>query len=253
MTPKRVEVCKMIEWDTAFFGFRIARVSGDLLSHEQARRIDAWCHQNRVRCLYFLARADDANTTRLAEKSGFQLVDIRMTLEYRDWDAMRSNRVQQNSAAVKRFSVPKDVPSLQSIARESYYDTRFYFDTNFPRHLCDSLYETWIKKSCEGYADTVLVAELAGTPVGYISCHLEAPHTGRIGLVGVSSQARGQGIGQALIFSALEWFIAQEIQEVLVVTQGRNLVAQRLYQRCGFLTHAVQLWYHKWYASLGED
>ena len=31
-----------------------------------------------------------------------------------------------------------------------------------------------------------------------------------------------------------------------VVTQGRNYSAQRLYQRCGFITQSTELWYHKW-------
>jgi hypothetical protein len=37
---------------------------------------------------------------------------------------------------------------------------------------------------------------------------------------------------------------------VLVVTQGRNYAAQRLYQRNQFRTCEVQLWYHKWYSPL---
>ena len=28
---------------------------------------------------------------------------------------------------------------------------------------------------------------------------------------------------------------------------GRNLAAQRLYQRSGFVTASLQLWYHRWF------
>ena len=248
MATTNLDPCEILEWDTAFFGFRVARVRGDVLTQERVRQIDAWCRQARVRCLYFLSRADDANTTRLAEDSDFRLVDVRVTFGYRAPGAMQGAKSQANGAAVVRHARPEDIYPLKSIAKESYYDTRFYFDTNFPRHLCELLYETWIKRSCEGYADAVLVAELEGAPIGYISCHLDkGPCVDRIGLVGVSSQVRNQGIGQMLILSALEWFLTQGAREVLVVTQGRNCAAQRLYQRCGFLTQTLQLWYHKWY------
>jgi dTDP-4-amino-4,6-dideoxy-D-galactose acyltransferase len=255
MATTNLDPCEILEWDTAFFGFRVARVRGDVLTQERVRQIDAWCQQTGVCCLYFLSRADDINTTRLAEDNGFRFVDIRMTLGYGISDAIRGVKSQTAScAAAVRHARPEDICSLQSIARESYHDTRFYFDANFAKHLCESLYETWIKLSCEGYADEVLVAELDGVPIGYISCHLdEESRTGRIGLVGVSGQARGRGVGQMLVFSASEWFSAQGAQEVLVVTQGRNCAAQRLYQRCNFLIQTVQLWYHKWFTLFCEN
>jgi ribosomal protein S18 acetylase RimI-like enzyme len=31
-----------------------------------------------------------------------------------------------------------------------------------------------------------------------------------------------------------------------VVTQGRNIASQRLYQKHGFVTQSIQLWYHRW-------
>lgn len=249
-----LDPCELLEWDTAFWGFQVARVLGDSLTGEQLMRIDAWCGQNGIRCLYFLSRLDDPATTQLAEDNGFRLVDIRVTFACEPLGSITAAGSLAPSSALLRESKPEDLPSLQRIARRLYHDTRFYHDANFPRHMCDLFYETWIKRSCEGWADVVLVAEVDGEAIGYTSCHLgDRPGTGRIGLVGVGDRTQGRRVGQALIVRALEWFSAQGAQEVTVVTQGRNCSAQRLYQRCGFLTREMQAWYHKWYSPQGSD
>ncbi len=251
MVDEHLEPCEILDWDTNFFGFRIARVRGDVLTLERVRQIDAWCRDAGVHCLYFLSRADEANTTRLAEDNGFRLVDVRMTFGYKVNGEVKG---QAAEAVLVRQARLDDRPLLREIAQASYHDTRYYFDAGFPQHLSDMLYGTWLERSCEGYAQAVLVADLDSAPVGYVSCHLDQePYMGRIGLVGVSRRAQGQGIGQTLVFSALKWFSTQKVPEVRVVTQGRNCAAQRLYQRCGFLTHSVQLWYHKWYPLAETD
>jgi len=244
--PESSAPCELLEWDTEFFGFRIARVAGDSLTAERVAAIDAWCRQQRVDCLYFLSRSNDPGTTRLAEENRFRLVDIRITLRH------LGEHHGSVAAESVRAASPKDVPILQAIAGDSYQDSRFYFDSSFPKHLSKALYETWIQRSCEGYADAVLVAEAGGDLTGYVTCHVDhISGQGKIGLLGVSSRARGQGVGLTLVSAALDWFRSRRIAPVSVVTQGRNHDAQRLYQRCGFLTHSVELWYHKWYRTPG--
>jgi RimJ/RimL family protein N-acetyltransferase len=34
---------------------------------------------------------------------------------------------------------------------------------------------------------------------------------------------------------------------ITVVTQGRNVAALRLFERCGFLVESSEVWLHKWY------
>jgi dTDP-4-amino-4,6-dideoxy-D-galactose acyltransferase len=223
---------EILEWDTAFFGFRIARVTP-----ESAGEIDAWCASEGVRCLYLLCRVEDAETIRTAEDHGYRLVDVRMTLR-------QQPGVKVDAAGPARPARSEDLLALQAISRECYHDTRFYNDPGFPRPLVTSLYETWIRRSVEGWADAVLVTEDHAGPTGYITCHQQG---WRIGLVGVASRARGEGVGRTLVTRALEWFRAEGAPEVAVSTQGRNTAALRLYQRCGFLLEAVELWYHKWY------
>lgn len=247
MPASSMQPCELLEWDSSFFGFRIGRVIGNSLTREHIEQIDTWCQENSISCLYFLACADEPVTTRLAEVHGFRLVDIRTTLSLR---AGQTPPRRPNHGFVIRSACCEDVPVLEGLARESHHDTRFFYDGNFPSRLCEALYAKWIARSCEGYADTVLVAEAASVPVGYVACHLDDEHrTGRIGLLGVDSRLQCKGIGELLVLSALEWFLARGVQEVRVVTQGRNCAAQRLYQRCGFSTQAVELWYHKWYKS----
>jgi ribosomal protein S18 acetylase RimI-like enzyme len=112
------------------------------------------------------------------------------------------------------------------------------------------LYEIWIEKSLSGFAQAVLVKGAPGHPEGFITCDIELTEAkGKIGLVGVSRSARGRGAGQALVQASLHWFARQEMNSVQVVTQGRNIPAQRLYQKCGFLIKEVRFWYHCWFGE----
>ena len=172
MKPDCTENCVVLDWDTAFFGFRVGRVQRDTLTQEKLDEIDEWCRYNDVKLLYFLARSDDAVTTKVSGDNGFRLVDVRMTFGIKISSPIFTGNTSPDCLVVVRQALAEDAKILGNIARESHRDSRFFFDENIPLHLSKSLYETWIKKSCEGYADAVLVAELSNKPVGYISCHL---------------------------------------------------------------------------------
>jgi dTDP-4-amino-4,6-dideoxy-D-galactose acyltransferase len=244
--------CELLPWDTEFFGFRIARVCGDTLRQEQAEQIDGWCRSNRIRALYFLSRADDPATIQTAEQHGCGLVDIRVTFEYLPMNLHDPVRPGLPDGIRIRVVQPDDLPGLQAMARTGHTDTRFFSDFHFARQRAEELYSTWVTLESQGRAQRVLVASSAANqPLGYVSCHLNpVRREGQIGLVGVSPEVRGRGIGKNLILAAMDWFKTQGAQEVTVVTQGRNQAAQRLYESCGFRNRNLQLWYHKWYPTV---
>jgi dTDP-4-amino-4,6-dideoxy-D-galactose acyltransferase len=236
-------LCDYLDWDSEFFGQRIARVAPTRLNAEMMRDVLRWCEENSIDCLYFLADAADKQSAVLAADNGFHFMDVRVTYER----PLVGEKGWREKAAEVRLSVPEDVPILSSIARIGHRDSRFYFDPGFSESACDALYGTWIEKSCRGYADAVLVAEFEGRPAGYISLHLKDGNKGQIGLVGVSADARGHGLGKKLINESLRWFVERGVANVTVVTQGRNLAAQRIYQKSGFLLTSVEVWYHRWF------
>lgn len=237
------DLCKYLDWDSQFFGLNVARCLPTTLNPEQMPLILDWCSENQIDCLYFLSESDAPQTVQLVETHGFHLVDIRLTLE-KTFSAPPPDPQDMDI----HTSQTADIPLLRKIASHSFTESRFYYDGHFPTERCDELYATWIEKSCSGYADSVWVIEVQGQPAGFISCHCY-PDDGRgqIGLFGIDTAARGQGLGRRLIQHALHWFHQQGLHHVEVVTQGRSIAAQRAYQQAGFRTSAVQLWYHRWF------
>lgn len=244
-------ICEHLEWDSQFFGIPLARLNTNRLTDEVVERARSWCRERAIAGLYFLADSSDATTIRLAESNGYELTDIRVTLET---SVHTPPETAPPAGVCIRLCRDDDIQALREIARVSHRDSRFYFDSHFPKNACDNLYQTWIEKSCRGYADAVWVAELESRVAGYLSCHLSEPPPGRIGLFAVHADYRGRRIGQHMIWKSLEWFHQKGVRHVSVVTQGRNTAAQRQYQRCGFLTRSLQLWYHLWlsHVPLGE-
>jgi dTDP-4-amino-4,6-dideoxy-D-galactose acyltransferase len=248
MNENREDPCELLTWDSEFWGFPIARVRGCTLTPERLLSIDRWCASRSIACLYFLATFDDPTTVRCAEDGGFRLVDCRVTAAIAAARLTPSDRAEDPLGVVIRPAISADVEVLRAIASDDYRTTRFYFDPHFPRAKCGLLYEHWIAASCNGFADHVLVAVINETPVGYITCHLPAgEEAARMGLINVASQARRRGIGQALIRHALDWFAQRQVEQMVGVTQARNVAIQAFNDRCGFVTRSFELWYHKWY------
>lgn len=233
--------CKMLNWDSEFFGVRIAQVEGDRLTSAIIDQVLQWSRDQQIACLYFLCASDDDESVRVAEWNQFHLIDIRVELSW------RVRKVENNPVGNTRSFQRSDLLKLQEIASSSYELSRFYFDHRFDLAQSSALYREWITKSCEGHADAVFVASHRGSTGGFITCHLDSTGRGRIGLVGVSEDTRGAGVGRALIETAQRYFFDKGVSEVFVVTQGRNIAAQRLYQGTGFRTYSMRLWYHRWF------
>ena len=249
LETRTADPCDFLTWDSEFWGFPVAQLRSNTLVFPDLADIDRWCQEQSIVCLYFLATFDDPKTVGVAEAGGFQLTDARVTLGRKAEPLLSLAQPVNLPGFSIRPITNSDIASLQRIAAVSHRDSRFFFDLHFPRAKCEMLYARWIAESCSGYADRVLVGDVAGEPVGYITCH--APESrdqaGRIGLVGVAPEFHGHGIGRELVQRALEWFAGEQVGMVTVATQGRNIAAQALYQRCGFVTRSQELWYHKWF------
>ncbi len=239
-------LCELLEWDSAFFGMRIGRVKQNRLTPSEMSQVMDWCRDNQVRCLYFLCAPDHDESVGLAESYHFHLIDIRVELVWRV-ESLNELDDHGDGSITVRLCRDSDVATLSKIAESVYDGTRFHYDNHWSRVQVQALYREWIVKSCRGFANAVWVALQGEKVSGYISCHLESPSVGRIGLTGVANDMQSEGIGQKLVKAALTYFAEQGVERVYVVTQGRNLSAQRLYQKCGFRSHALALWYHRWF------
>lgn len=239
--------CEYLDWDSDFFGLRIGRVNKKRLSDHLVQGIFTWSELHSIDCLYFLADCDHYETHKIASECGFNLVDIRveLTQSIGTFPLKESNKTRPQI----RLSQKEDLAILRDIARMNFRQSRFYTDPRFPDRLCDTLYETWIENESNGLANAVFVIKEKDDVVGFISCRiLNELKEGQISLVAVSQSAQGQGYGKDLVDHAVDWFTSQDISTVRVITQGRNNKALRLYERCGFTTYNINLWYHKWFS-----
>jgi ribosomal protein S18 acetylase RimI-like enzyme len=81
----------------------------------------------------------------------------------------------------------------------------------------------------------ILVARLAGDPVGYAALMLDlAPATAWMTDLVVKRRLRRQGIGSALVLAAQEWGLHQTCRNLILEMQPKNYPAIHLAQKLGF-------------------
>lgn len=250
-TKPYARICDILEWDSAFFGRRIARFRPKRCRRDEVGAIVTECADDGIDCVYILVDASDTESIVALQEKRVHLADIRITFgtdvgvpgsEFRVQGAGADDGIRVRSAA------DSDIPALKRIAAISHRDTRFYADGHFAPEQCNRLYELWIEKSCQGYADAVLVMEDdPGQPLGYVTCHQPSgAKAGHIGLFAVKEDAQGRGVGRELLGAALKWFSAKNVPSMTVATQLRNVRALRFYSRAGLFISAAECWFHFW-------
>jgi len=230
---------RLLDWDSEFWGYRIALV--EQFSESTLPVLDAWAFNHAIDCMYLRLDSGDFPTMHLAEVVGFRLMDIRMEF------ARALSEVSETQEGAIRHARLEDIPELILIARDAHTDSRFFADPRFPDSKCREFYATWITNSVSGFADAVLVATVNQTIAGYVTGHFEG-EAGRIGLIAVGDQFQNRRVGSSLTSSILSIFAGAGLSTGHVATQGSNRKAQRLYQRSGFSIDDVQLTFHRWFS-----
>jgi dTDP-4-amino-4,6-dideoxy-D-galactose acyltransferase len=227
---------ELLDWDSGHFGCRIARLRepGD---PERIRAAIDHADRSGIRCLTALIDAGRTEAVSSAEDAGFHCYDVRVELE-------REVESAEEGSAGLRHASAADLRHLEPLARVSFSDSRFYADPNFPDDLVDELYVAWLRR---GFEDDDRVLLTTADLAGFIVCHLDRQESlGAIELIAVAGESAGLGHGGRLVRAAEASFAGVGLARARVVTQGRNVPAQRLYQRHGYRSDAVGFWMHRW-------
>ncbi len=240
------QVCRKLEWDSEFFGANIAFLSCLRLTENIEKYVKNFVREEKIDLVKYLCNCHDLKSVITSEQNGYSFVDIRLTFEkYLHKETIVQER---DGYRIDKGSLC-DAEKLKEIATDIYKHSRYYFDLNFDRGKVTEFYQNWIEKAITGqFDDFAYVLYHKDIAVGFCSIAKVQESGARIGLIGVSDGYGGSGLGMYLLDSVLQKLRSEEsINYVEVVTQGRNYAAQRLYQRCGFITKSTALWYHKWF------
>ena len=166
-----------LPWDTAFFGYDVARLNGvfplngyraDADYTPALRALTEVARSRGVRYLFAVVDARDLPTFRALTALGFSLLETRL-YKYR---SLRSWRYERRSRC--RLATAADIPGLVEMSNtiENPYD-RFNSDPFIGRREAHRLIAEWIRASIAGgFADGAMIpdAPSPGTVVTF-NCH----------------------------------------------------------------------------------
>ncbi|MEW6268675.1 MAG: GNAT family N-acetyltransferase [Thermodesulfobacteriota bacterium] len=239
------DLVERLAWDSEFFGRPIGRARIGRLDATSAARLVDEARAAGLECIYFVSAADDLGTLLAVETRGFHLVDVRLVFERPA--AAPLPAFEDGERFLLESSRSDELPRLEELAVQVSRQSRYAFDPRFPIGDTERLYRVWIGNALRGFADAVLVAREGpnAEALGFVCCKMHGALCD-LQLAGVDERHRQRKVGRALFAEGVLWALARGATRVQIVTQARNVPAQRLFQQLGFLTSEVRLCYHLW-------
>lgn len=122
---------------------------------------------------------------------------------------------------------------------------RYAKDELIPPEIPILVYSEWIYNSIHNaFADEVVILLSENTVAGMITLKLISGN-GSIDLIIVDPLFQGKGIGNILLLEAHKYFLASEVNQILVETEAENIISNIFYQRNRFVLHDFKLVFHK--------
>ncbi|NVN92174.1 MAG: GNAT family N-acetyltransferase [Desulfuromonadales bacterium] len=237
---------QLLDWDSGFFGFAVARIIPDKLSFDGLEETLNHMQQVNISLAYWASSPDDAESQEAASSCGGVLVDRKVTYVI-DEEGMRTGTLSsESSAVVEEYSELQPNTELVNLAIQAGIYSRFKTDPRIPAERFFELYTLWIQNSVTmKIADAVLVARNEGKVVGMVTVGRKGERAD-IGLIAVDGAMRGRNLGYSLVRAAQKWALWKGFTAAQVVTQEENVSACRLYEKCGYRNDKIENIYHFW-------
>jgi len=233
---------RLLEWDTRFFGYKIALLEPYDLSLDKLKEIISELKNDAIKLAYCFAGQEDMASNYSLNQLPALLVDEKITYS-KTVDAHNLNSVATN---VKPYRLSFATDKLKSLTLQSGGFSRFNIDPNFRDNEFEKLYIEWIDRSVSReLADEIFVYDEGQEIQGFITLKIKQ-NGGSIGLIAVDERQRGKKIGKKLINAALMYFTEKKIDRIEVITQKANSGACRFYEVCGFKVQNIVNVYHLW-------
>lgn len=233
---------EILEWDTEFFGMKVARITELVRNEAELTDILLSLKASSTALVYW--PSDRIVNQDTISRLGGKLVDSKMTfaIDFRVFpveEYVSSNIIEQYTSSMCN-------KELESLAIQSGEYSRFAKDTNIPQDKFFALYKIWIDRSIrKEIAEEVLAIREGERIVGLITLGNKNGR-GDIGLLAVDRNYRGKRYGEKLVQAAQRWFVDNGYRCGQVITQGANIQACNLYKKCGYSIENVEYFYHFW-------
>ncbi len=232
---------KILDWDSGFFGFKIAKISA-FEHYDNLLEIISDLKKENVKLIYLIADPTDTDRNIEISRTGAQLVDEKITYRINTCSA----KYIQNRF-IEKYAESQPNEKLIDIALQTSMYSRYRIDKRFGNEACNKLYETWICNAINAsFDDCLYVYKEQSNILGLITLKTLNANLGSIGLIGVDNNSRGKKIGYQLIQKAIGHFSESNIFRISVATQKANTLACRFYEKNGFEIFNVQNFYHLW-------
>lgn len=235
---------RILDWDSDFFGMTVAQILPNRLTIEELEQAINVMKMQKVRLAYWASDPHDVVSQNAAQACHGLLADRKITyyteLAQTEYTAAGSDWV------VEEYAKTSPNSQLEALAAQAGIYSRFRVDPHIPDDKFFELYRQWILKSVNRQiADAVLVAYRDGLIAGMVTVGIKNGR-GDIGLIAVDAQMRGKSLGSALIRAAQNYALKCGLTSAQVITQGDNIAACTLYERCGYRVEKMDYFYHFW-------
>ena len=239
---------RRLEWDSLHFGVPVAELSSPDLNDEDLRGVLTAARTDGLHLIYWAThRERTLPPDLLCEFHGLAVNHrVKFVAALNDPPLARepARSVPYRIGEFPRGTACRELLDLAIVAGRH---SRFQVDRRIPNDKFCGLYETWMNRSTlRELADVVLVATPPAAEdefVGMITLS-ETAGAGKIGLIGVRDDHRGQGVAAQLITAACNWLRRRGASKMSVVTQLENRAECELYSRWKYGVVEVRHWFH---------
>ncbi|WZL88699.1 GNAT family N-acetyltransferase [Salinimicrobium sp. 3283s] len=230
---------EILEWDSQFFGFNVAKVKKDLLlKNPDTPKLFETLDSQKVKLAYSINSSELFNASQ-------NLYEIKYIVK----------RIPLQKKVEKVYPIHPNInlyeertvdPSLIKLAQLAGRQGRFGQDPNIPLELCDKIFESYIVNSVnKKMASHILTYRVEGEIVGFATIDIREDK-GYTPLFAVNRAFEGKGISFALMRAA-ETILKEENCPIAVGgTQKLNVKALKVYQRFGLIPQEPEYVYHLW-------